>query len=333
MPLNFANLYRTLAVKLSVFITPFFIIKSFFLLFFISYSFAIPNTPQSKEILDKYKAGESIAYPQIRNQRDRELQKKLRALVDEMNLTHQVKAKKVGIALVDISDELNPKYADINGDTMMYAASLPKIAILFGLFKQIEMGVIEVHSELLKQAHAMIRTSSNTAATDLLNLVGIKYLANLLQSPEFLLYEKKYGGGLWVGKVYDKQDALLRDPINNLSHGASPLKVAEFYYLLATNRLVNEALTEQMKEIMTDPGIHHKFVKGLDKVCPAAKVYRKSGTWQNWHSDSAIVSHGGKSYIAVGLIQDEKGGEWLTQMIKRFDQIIFSEETESGCVA
>ena len=302
-----------------------------FLLAFVSLSFS-PNL-STNLALKNPKNEIATTYPLIRDQRDIELQNKLQSLIVEMNLTAEVDAKKLGIALVDISDELNPKYAGINDDTMMYAASLPKIAILFGLFKQAEQGIVELHDDLLIQANAMIRTSSNEAATSLLKLVGIKYLANLLQSPDYLLYEKQTGGGLWVGKFYDKEVAQLRDPINNLSHGASPLKVAEFYYLLATNRLVNKTLTEKMKAIMADPGIPHKFVKGLDSACPLAKLYRKSGTWLDWHSDSAIVSHGGKTYIAVALIQDEKGGEWLTEMIKRFDQMIFSGQSESGCIA
>ncbi len=267
----------------------------------------------------------------IRESRDPKLQQQLLDMISEMKLNRLVKEKRIGIALVDITDEFQPVFAGVNGDSMMYAASLPKIAILFGLFKRIEEGTIVMDEKILADATAMIRKSSNTTATSLANMVGLDYLAKLLQSPEYKLYEKERGGGLWVGKVYGKEAAWKRDPVKHLSHGASPIKVARFYYLLETNRLVNPELTEQMKAILVDPAINHKFVKGINEICPEAKMFRKSGTWRDWHSDSAIVTHSGKTYIAVVLVKDKKGGELLPKLIKRFDKLIFSAQLQAGC--
>jgi hypothetical protein len=75
-----------------------------------------------------------------------------------------------------------------------------------------------------------------------------------------------------------------------------------------------------MKEILGNPGIHHKFVKGLEDT--GAHIFRKSGTWAQWHADSAIVERDGKRYIIVGLAEDARGGEWLSQIVKPVDAML-----------
>ena len=77
-----------------------------------------------------------------------------------------------------------------------------------------------------------------------------------------------------------------------------------------------------MKTILSDPAICHKFVKGLQECQPAAQIYRKSGSWRQYHADSAIVEHDGRRYIAVALAEDSRGGEWLKQLIVQLDDLI-----------
>ena len=68
--------------------------------------------------------------------------KSLRTLIDpsfQADLERVIKAnskwsrlisqKKMAVGLVDLSDPYHPIYARLNGNVMMYAASLPKIAI------------------------------------------------------------------------------------------------------------------------------------------------------------------------------------------------------------
>ena len=54
------------------------------------------------------------------------------------------------------------------------------------------------------------------------------------------------------------------------------------------------------------------------------QIYRKSGTWQRWHGDSALVEFGDHRYIIVGLIEDQRGGEWLSRMIKPIHELMAS---------
>ena len=41
--------------------------------------------------------------------------------------------------------------------------------------------------------------------------------------------------------------------------------------------------------MLGDPGIDHKFVRTLKRLAPEAELYRKSGSWRDWHADSVLV--------------------------------------------
>ena len=150
-----------------------------------------------------------------------------------------------------------------------------------------------------------------------------EYLAELLQSPHYKLYDPARNGGLWVGKEYAKAGVWKRDPLHNLSHGATALQVARFYFMLETGRLVTPEYCQIMKTMLGDPAIPHKFVKGLKKVHPDSKIFRKSGTWKSYHSDSAIIEHDGRRYIAVAMANSAQGGKWLSNLIVSMDNLIF----------
>lgn len=171
----------------------------------------------------------------------------------------------------------------------------------------------------------MIRYSSNAAATRVLNRIGPKYLNRLLQSDRYRLYDKSHNGGLWVGKPYGKSPAYQRDPLYSISHGATAWQVARYYYLLETGKLVSPGASKEMKKILGNPRINHKFVAGLHAVHPEAEIYRKSGTWRTYHSDSAIIERDGRRYIAVALANDAHGSNWMKDLIVAMDDIIFTQ--------
>jgi len=272
-------------------------------------------------------AGPALAdpgFPRLRNAQDSLLQTGLEKAITRLGLTRAIKGKALAMALVDITDTTRPRYASLNGDEMMYAASLPKIAILLGAFQRIAEGALAYDETTRSTLIKMIRNSSNQAASQMLTLVGMPYLAQLLQSARYHLYDPQRNGGLWVGRSYSKGPAWKRDPLHNLSHGATAFQVARFYYLLETGRLVSREASAQMKTILGQPAIKHKFVKGLAQSHPDALIYRKSGTWRSWHADSAIVERNQRRYIAVALADNPKGGEWLTRIIAAMDDVVFS---------
>ena len=266
-------------------------------------------------------AGE--VYPRLAESVDRDLQKGLQHSINKLGLAKAVRKGALSVALVDITDVNQPRLATINGDQMMYAASLPKIAILLGAFERIERGDLNLDKNTHQQLVKMIRNSSNNAATAMLNKVGKQYLANLLESPRYRLYDRERNGGLWVGKEYARAGTWKRDPLHNLSHGATAFQVARFYYMLETAQLVSPELSKQMKSILGKPAINHKFVRGLNEARPGSTIFRKSGTWRNYHADSAIVERDGRRYIAVALAQSTKGSKWLTRLVVAMDDLVF----------
>ena len=123
---------------------------------------------------------------------------------------------------------------------------------------------------------------------------------------------KAYGG---------PADYWKRDPLHNLSHGATTLQTARFFTLLAQDRLVDPELSRELKQVLSNPGIPHKFVKGLDGI-PGVTIYRKSGTWKNWHADAALIEWNGKRYVATALTEDPNGGKMLEQLIVGLHRMI-----------
>jgi beta-lactamase class A len=266
--------------------------------------------------------GATQKLPNLAESCDPVLQNSLERCLSKLKLDSAAKHKNLSVALVDITDPKSPRLASVNPNEMMYAASLPKIAILLGAFDRIERGDMTLDDETREKLTRMIRNSSNEAATEMLNRVGKEYLARLLQSPRYRLYDPKRNGGLWVGKEYGKAPAWKRDPLHHISHGATALQVARFYYLLQNGLLVSPEMSREMKEILGNPGIHHKFVKGLERKDPKSRIYRKSGTWKIYHADSAIIEHDGRRYIAVAMAESPQGGQWLSDLIVALDDLI-----------
>jgi beta-lactamase class A len=169
----------------------------------------------------------------------------------------------------------------------------------------------------------MISRSDNQAASRLIDRIGFKKIESVLTAPQYELYDFQRGGGLWVGKRYARAGKRYPDPLMGISHGATVTQVCRFYYLLATGKLVNPERCEQMLEMLKDPEIHHKFVNSLDRVAPDATVYRKSGTWKNWHADSVLVwGPIWRRYIAVGLVEDPAGEQILRDLIPALEKIL-----------
>lgn len=79
---------------------------------------------------------------------------------------------------------------------MMYAASLPRTAILLGAFHKAEAQRQPLTKAEIDELARMIRVSSNSAATSALERVGMDHLAEVLQSRRYHLYDPSRNGGL-----------------------------------------------------------------------------------------------------------------------------------------
>jgi beta-lactamase class A len=260
-------------------------------------------------------------YPLLKNSASPSLQIQMENIIREKGLWRNVQKGELSLLLAIVTDPDNPKLAEVNGHKMMYAASLPKIAILFGAAVALDEGRLQLTDKLHDDMIRMIRYSCNDCATRVLEMVGREELIDLLQSPEYDFYDASGEGGLWVGKGYDPAPAYHRDPLYNLSHGATAFQVARFYYRLQNGTLVSPEFNELMLEALSNPGIKHKFVKGLQGIS-GLNLLRKSGTWRNFHADSALVSSKDQTYIIVGLANNEKGGQWLAQLAEPLNNLV-----------
>lgn len=242
--------------------------------------------------------------------------------------------KKMAVGVVDLSGRGPARFARINGESMMYAASLPKIGILLAGAQALEDGILKETPDVLADMRCMIARSDNHAATRMIDRLGFKGIARVLMDPRYRLYDPLRGGGLWVGKRYAADGPRLPDPLMGISHAASATQICRFFYMLYTGRLVSSARSHQMLEMLSDPEIHHKFVHVLEKRAAGARLFRKSGTWKQWHSDAVMVwGPERRRYIAVALVDDPRGEAILRKLIAALDDELCSDAADPGPIA
>lgn len=230
---------------------------------------------------------------------------------------------KMAVGVIDLSNPEEAKYAGINSNEMMYAASLPKIAILLAAIDAIEKGQLKETPEIVKDMKLMISKSDNQASTRMIDRVGYKKIESVMTDEKYKLYDKTYGG-LWVGKRYASGGPTNREPLKHLSHAATVAQVCKYYYLLANGKLVNNDRSKQMLDILENPALHHKFVNTLDLIAPDARLFRKSGSWKNFHSDSILVwgKEATRRYILVALIDDANGENIIRNLVVPVEKVL-----------
>ena len=258
---------------------------------------------------------------------DADLHEQLMALVEsDPEYKRLVNANKMSIGVVDIMDVDNPRFASVNGDVMMYAASLPKIAVLLAAEDAIEKNEVLYTDQLEQDMRQMISKSNNQATTRIIDLLGYEKIESVVRDQRYLFYDPTEGGGLWVGKRYAAGGPTNREPIKNLSHAATADQVCRFYYLLINHRLVSPERSDHMLEMLECPEIDHKFVHSMRLIDPNARLFRKSGTWQDWHADSIMVISEERQYILVALIQDSAGERIIQDLAFSLDRIITQKQ-------
>jgi beta-lactamase class A len=256
---------------------------------------------------------------------DSSLQTNLRdELASHPEWNQLIAQKKMAVGLVDLSNPEEVRFARVNGNHMMYAASLPKIAILLTAMDAIEKGELKETAEVKKDMRLMISKSDNEASTRMIDRVGYERMEAVMTDPKYSFYDEQKGGGLWVGKRYGSGGDTHREPLKNLSHAATVTQVCRYYYLLANGKLVNQKRSKQMLDIMEDPELHHKFVNTLDQIAPNARLFRKSGSWKTYHSDSILVwgKDENRRYILVALIDDANGEQIIRDLVKPIEKVL-----------
>ncbi len=245
-------------------------------------------------------------------------------------------SKKIAIGVVDLTDKENPQVDVINGDDMMYAASLPKIAILLAAMDHIDKGTLTLTEAVNNDMARMIRYSSNTAASRMIDRVGgVDGVNKVMMDPKYGFYNKSTGGGLWVGKPYGRSTVRKGDPLKGITHGATVRQISRFYTELATGKLISPARSAQMLKYLKSPGISHKFVYSLKQDYPISNLYRKSGSWRHYHADSVLVygKDGQPKYVLTAIVHDQNGEKILRDLAKSVETVISLHREQSQQVA
>jgi beta-lactamase class A len=253
--------------------------------------------------------------------RDPLLQQELMRALRHAGLSAPIRERQLAVSLVDLSRPEHVYYSGVNDDNMMYAASLPKIGILIALADSFERGELDYDESYRWRITKMITKSSNADASWGAKLVGLRGIAKVMRDPRYCLYDEP-AGGVWVGRAFEKGGESYRDPMKSISHAASARQAARFYLMLDRGVAVSPYWSEWMIERMAPPEYFHKFVGALQDRRGLSFVARKSGTWRQFHADSALIQHGSARYIIVGLAEHADGAEWMKRIAHLADDIV-----------
>ena len=256
--------------------------------------------------------------------RDQGLQAKLDQALQQGKLRRElIDQGKMAVGLVDLQDPESPRFARVNGDTMMYAASLPKIAILLAAFQGFDDGSLKETPQIQAELIEMIRRSDNVAAAQTVARIGLTKIERVILEPRYRFYDARQGGGIWVGSSFARDGQENPEPLKGLLQAATVHQVCRFYYLLAYGKLINPERSRQMLKILAFPDLHDKFVSRLEGVVPPNCLYRKSGEFRSWYSDSILAwDRTWRRYILVALVEHQQGEEILRQLLPLVENIL-----------
>ena len=227
-------------------------------------------------------------------------------------------AEQTAVGVLDLN---TLRLAIVRPDKIDYAASVPKIGILLAYFQLHPEAATNLDAQTRRELGEMIKISSNEMAAKYSQQLGLKQIQQVLNSYDF--YDAARGGGLWIGKHYGKGGERYGDPLGDHSHGATVRQLLRYYLLLEQGKLVSAAASQTMRGIFASPDIAHlddKFVKGLARR--DVQILRKSGWWENWFHDTAIVTGGGRHYIIVAMTHHSKGDDYLTDFATAVDDVL-----------
>ena len=147
-------------------------------------------------------SADTRVFPDLRDSHDPVLQTALdEALGKIPGFRDGVRKQETSIVVAIVTDLEHPRVAWYNPERMIYAASLPKIAIVLGALVEVDEGRLELDDELRSQLVNMVRRSSNRDATAVLERVGIDRIAEIVQDERY-------------GKLYNP----VRNPLYNSSN-------------------------------------------------------------------------------------------------------------------
>jgi beta-lactamase class A len=246
---------------------------------------------------------------------DPALQENLQRVDAEIRVKLGISTDQTAVGLLDLN---RLRLAMIHPDSEQYGASVPKVGILLAYFQLHPEAATNPNAQIRHELGLMIKVSDNEMAAKFSREIGLQQIQAVLNS--YLFYDTNHGGGIWVGKHYGKGGERYGDPIADHSHAATVRQLLRYFLMLEQGKLVSPAASKTMREIFASPDIPHdnnKFVKGL--AGRDVQTIRKSGSWEDWLHDSAVVTGMGRHYILVALTKHPKGDEYLAALARAVD--------------
>lgn len=252
---------------------------------------------------------------------DPSAQAALEQIDSKLRAQHGMTSEQTAVGLLDLQ---GGRLAMIHPDRIEYAASIPKIGILLAWFELHPEAATRLEPIVRNELGLMIKVSSNEMAAKYSQLLGLRQIQDVLNRYGF--YDRAHGGGIWVGKHYGRGGERIGDPIADHSHAATVRQLLRFYLMLEQGRLVSPEASATMREVFASPDIAHdnmKFVLGLQGR--GSNIRRKSGSWENWLHDSAVIAGAGRHYILVALTQHPKGDTYLAELAAAVDDWLIQD--------
>ena len=194
-----------------------------------------------------------------------------------LKIKNEHELENLGISFWDAQTTIQWSY---NADHYFHAASTMKLAVLLGVFREIDRGEL---------AYWMITKSSNLATNLLVDVIGIDTI-------QFALDELDIDGVRVLRGVEDQ--AAFAAGLNNEVTANGLLKMLR---VIADGKAFSEEACKEMMDIMLDQQYRSGIPAGLPK---AARVAHKTGNISTVHHDAGIVFlEDRKPYVLVILTQ------------------------------
>jgi beta-lactamase class A len=246
------------------------------------------------------------------------LQAQLEALDARLRAKFGMTTEQVSVGVLDL---IGLRLAMVHPDRIDYAASVAKVGILLAYFQLHPEAATRLDPQTRHELGLMVKISSNEMAAKFSRELGLRQIQQVLNSCHF--YDTNHGGGIWVGRHYGGGGERIGDPLSDHSHAATVRQLLRYFLLLEQGKLVSPEASQTMCEIFASPDIPHnntKFVKGL--AGRDVRIIRKSGTWENWFHDTAVITGPGRHYILVALTRHPKGDDYLVELAPAVDDLL-----------
>ncbi|QOJ13446.1 MAG: DUF1460 domain-containing protein [Planctomycetia bacterium] len=221
---------------------------------------------------------------------------------------------------IGVLDLQTGAFAAVRPDAIFYGASVPKISIAHAMLERFGHQFMEYDQLLFDKMGRMLKRSDNAIAAEFSQGVTLEYIMDLQCGDKYRFYDKDHGG-LWTGKHYGVDAPRVGDPVGGHSHAVTVRQCLRFYLLMEQGKLVNARLSATLQALFASPMLafhNHNFVAGLRGR--NATLIRKSGTWEDWHLDTARVRHNGRTYLVAGATHHPRGEDYLAKVAARIDE-------------